>query len=201
MDPTIILSLLLLGGAGFMHARLLRRTLRNERSRLDEVRLALGGARRKADEVELARREALKDLDRQTTDLAALEKQVEEHEAKLAEIKRRPAKRYHVIDRHPPRGLPIWEVPVRARSGAPVADAVAGSWQAGRTYLVSAQTAQEAGLRCAAKFPPQAGFDIGEASPAQFLNQGGSRFHRRSAAAEADPPAYVPDVAVDAPAA
>jgi hypothetical protein len=200
MDPTIVLSLLLLLCAGFMHARLLRRRLREERARLDEARLALGAARRRADEVELARRGAVRQLDRQTVDNAELERQVELLEAQYAEMKRRPARRYHVIDRQPSRGLPVWEVSVRARPGAPVAEIVAPSWLAGRTYLVAALTAQEASVRCSSKFPPPSGFDIGTPVPSQALAAAPNRFTRPAAGADADPPGYVPPEAEADPA-
>jgi hypothetical protein len=173
-----------------MHARLLRQTLRGERARLEEARLGLGNARRKADETEIARRAAQKQLERQANDVASLEKLVAELEGQLVEIKRRPAKRYHVLDRQPPRGLPIWEVPARARPGAPVAEVAVASWAAGRTYLVTALTPHEAALRVANKFPPQAGFDIGNPAPSQLMSQSAIRPASPSAAMLADPPAY-----------
>ncbi|WP_207478031.1 hypothetical protein [Arenibaculum pallidiluteum] len=198
MDPVLILSLFMIAGAAFLHTRLLRRTLRDQRARLEEARLALGKARRAADEAELARRNVSETLERRAAELAEAEKAVDALEQRFAELKLKPPRRYFVIDRQSPRGLPIWEVPVRARDGAHVPEITRPSWSAGRTYLVTAQTSHEAGFRCISRFPAKSGFEVGQASPFQAGgNAGAARGPRvvgRQGATEPDP---APDPAPD----
>jgi len=192
MDPIFILSFLMLVGAAFMHARMLRRTLREQRAKLEEARLALGNARRLADEAELSRRQALKALEGRMADVIGIEKTVEDLEQRFAELKKKPARRHFVLDRQPPRHMPIWEVSIHAREAAAVPEATRLSWTVGRSYLVTALSSQEAVLRCAAKFPPNAGFDLGDAQP---FHPGGSAsgFRPRVVGRRSvDPPAYDP---------